>query len=123
MEHFGFTDAISYGPELNCPHSPQENLRISSVAIADKLIRQMLNPCNAKQLNGFSFKQCLSAVTVLRHSYPFTAFELRHLRNFYEARSRSVILHAAECLWKQGRFPCRKGSSAGTLPESAFCKV
>ena len=42
MEHFGFTDAISYGPELNCPHSPQENLRISSVAIADKLIRQML---------------------------------------------------------------------------------
>ena len=42
MEHFGFTDAIAYGPELNCPHSPQENLRISSVAIADKLIRQML---------------------------------------------------------------------------------
>lgn len=42
MEYFGFTDAISYGPELNCPHSPRENLRISSVGTADKLIRRML---------------------------------------------------------------------------------
>lgn len=42
MEQFGFTDAISYGPELNDPHSPRENLNIASVGTADKLIREIL---------------------------------------------------------------------------------
>lgn len=42
MEQLGFTDAISYGPELNYPHSPRENLNIASVGTADKLIRKIL---------------------------------------------------------------------------------
>ncbi|EOS66998.1 xaa-His dipeptidase [Oscillibacter sp. 1-3] len=42
MEQLGFTDAISYGPELNDPHSPRENLSITSVGTADKLIRRIL---------------------------------------------------------------------------------
>lgn len=42
MEQLRLTDAISYGPELNCPHSPGENLNIASVGIADKVIRRIL---------------------------------------------------------------------------------
>lgn len=42
MEQLGFTDAISYGPELNDPHSPRENLNIASVGTADKVIRKIL---------------------------------------------------------------------------------
>nr|WP_326186497.1 beta-Ala-His dipeptidase [uncultured Oscillibacter sp.] len=42
MERLGLTDAISYGPELNCPHSPRESLNIASVGTADKLIRRIL---------------------------------------------------------------------------------
>lgn len=42
MEQLGLTDAISCGPELNCPHSPRENLNIASVGTADKVIRKIL---------------------------------------------------------------------------------
>lgn len=43
MEQLGLTDAISYGPELNCPHSPRENLNILSVGTADKVLRRILS--------------------------------------------------------------------------------
>lgn len=42
MEQLGLTDAISYGPELNYPHSPRESLNIASVGRADRLIRRIL---------------------------------------------------------------------------------
>ena len=42
MEQFNFTDAISYGAELNHPHSPAEELCIASVGTTDKLVRAIL---------------------------------------------------------------------------------
>ena len=43
MEQFGFADAISYGAELNHPHSPAEELCIASVKTTDKLVRSILS--------------------------------------------------------------------------------
>ena len=42
MEELGFTDAISYGAALNHPHSPAEELCISSVGTSYRLIQEVL---------------------------------------------------------------------------------
>lgn len=42
MDQCGTMDAISYGPEINFPHSPRENVNMESVMTAERLVRELL---------------------------------------------------------------------------------